>query len=222
VCGHGYCFECWEEYKKTERLNENAKGPCIFACPICRKELTCPYDWLHVTQNNNEVLEKIIVPSKFEKLKIQIKSQQETNKKILIIVPENNKNEFLKYLKPNLPDFEFLEFRESFLPREALSSDDTTETATEPATDTTETDIRTMPEKWICLEEETFSFTSSVQIPMDIIYYLSPTLASFKMCYPFLLNQVLKRDFLMVMLSISNHTQEETQLLSIIETFFSF
>jgi len=194
VCGHGFCMECWEEYKKTESsLHSDINGHSFITCPICRKEL-CEYDWIQIGSSDIQI--QNIIPSKFEKLKIQIESQQDTYKKVFIIVPKNNKNIFINYLQTIITEFEFVEFQDFF-------------------------SIENNIEKWICIEEENFAFPS-LEIPMDIVYYLSPTLQSFKLCYPFLLRQVLKKEFLMVMFSISNHSQEENQLLSILENFFSF
>ena len=199
VCGHGFCMECWEEYKKTELKNMGLRGEeieradinFIFTCPICRKEL-CLYDWIQVGSLNN-IQTKI--PSKLEKLKDQIELQQNTQKKILIIVPQHTKNIFLEYLIENFPSFAFLDLSDC---------------------------ESTLVEQWICVEEETsFSFLST-EFSFDIVYYISPTFVGFKSCYAFLLFQVMNKEFLMVMLCISNHSQEESQLLSIIETFFSF
>lgn len=217
VCAHGFCKECLKQYESIETLQkkEDVSTP-ILPCPICRKLLT-PYDWFYITQDSQEKIISV-TPTKLEKLYLHILNQKEkeNQKKICILVPTNTKQIFFDFLI-HLEGYDCIDIQ-MFLEREE--------------------EMKHPEKQWICiLEENIFQNTNlhtnihtniqmniqmNMKMNMDILYCISPTLQTFSKYYPFILANIGERAHFIIMMVISDHPQEESQLLKIIETFFTF
>lgn len=197
-----YCYICYEsapvkigicghgychECYKTLIDQKDCKIVC--PCPLCRVNLT-KFDWVHVNET-----EEIVHVGLEEKelipskyIKMFEEIQKSIKTKILVIVPNYSSENFIEYLQNKNLNFDL------FTRFEDLQGD-----------------------KWICIQEERDLEKCRTQINMEVVYYISPEYSFFKKIYMFLLHNVLKRPFLQLIFVISNHEQEENNLLKLLD-----
>lgn len=197
-----HCYICFEN--PPEKFGVCGHGYCndchsvlvkqkdcylVCPCPICRINLT-KYDWIHYKQNAEEVQQ--CYPSKYRKMFDELKNS--TKRRILIIVPSYTSQYFIQYLQDQFASIDPTKIiYDSF----DFYNDD----------------------EWISVREEKDLIHCRDLLDMEIVYYISPELRYLKYTYMFLLHNTIQKPMLLLMLVISNHVQEENNLIKLLEIF---